>query len=71
MAAPNDGKLRGPALDGSDQEESVDHVAFAKSRDPDAELHTDDEKDTLYSDGLDVEDDSETLADTRGIVHRG
>jgi hypothetical protein len=38
---------------------------------PDAELHLDDEKDTLYEDGLEVEDDSETLADTKGIVNRG
>ena len=71
MAAPNDSKLRGPGLDGSDQKESVDHVPFAKSRDADAELHLDGEKDTLYSDGVDVEDDSETLADTRGMVNRG
>jgi hypothetical protein len=40
-------------------------------RSPDSELHLDDEKDTLYDDGLDVEDDSETLADTKGIVNRG
>ena len=34
---------------------------------PDTELHLDGESDSLYSDGLDVEDDSgETLAGTRG-----
>jgi hypothetical protein len=71
MADPNDTRLRGKDLDGADQKDAVDHVEFAKKRNPDAELHIDDEKDTLYNDGLDVEDDSETLAGTRGNVYRG
>jgi len=49
----------------------VDHTEFAEARDPDTELHLDDEKDTLYNDGLDIEDDSETLADTKGNTNRG
>jgi hypothetical protein len=34
-------------------------------------LHLDDEKDSLYDDGLDVEDDSETFADTHAERHTG
>ncbi len=64
-------RLHGTELEGSEQKDSVDHVEYAKKRNPDAELHLDGEKDTLYQDGLDIEDDSETLADTRGNVHRG
>jgi hypothetical protein len=71
MENPNDARLRGKDLDGSEQPDAVDHVEFAKKRNPDAELHLDDEKDTLYNDGLDVEDDSLTLADTRGMSNRG
>jgi hypothetical protein len=71
MGDENDSRLRGRNLDGSDQPEAADHVRFAKKRNPDAELHLDDEKDTLYSDGLDIEDDSQTLADTRGATHKG
>jgi hypothetical protein len=51
--------------------EAVDHVARAKKRNPDDELHLDGEKDSLYADGLDVEDDSLTPADTKGMSHRG
>ena len=71
MENPNDTRLRGKDLNGSEQVEAVDHVEFAKKRKPDAELHLDGEKDTLYNDGLDVEDDSLTLADTRGMSNRG
>lgn len=39
---------------------------FAKTRNPDTELHIDGEEDTVISDGLDVGDDSETLSGTRG-----
>jgi hypothetical protein len=35
-------------------------------RNPDTELRVDDEEDTLYDDGLDIEEDDETLAGTRG-----
>jgi hypothetical protein len=61
MPTSPDTQLRGDA---------ADHDELKKTG-PDSELHLDDEKDTLYDDGLDVEDDSETLADTKGIVHRG
>jgi hypothetical protein len=64
-------KLRGKSLDGAEQKNAVDHPAYEKARNPDTELRLDGEEDTLYQDGLEVEDDSETLADTRGNVHRG
>jgi hypothetical protein len=60
-------RLRGAALDGSEQKSAADHTRYEERRKPDAELHLDGEPDSLYSDGLDVEDDSgETLAGTRG-----
>ena len=37
-----------------------------KRRNPDRELRLDGEKDTLYTDDLDTEEDSEPLAGTRG-----
>jgi hypothetical protein len=51
-------KLRGDALTGSEQKRAVDHSTFEKERNPDTELHLDNEEDTLYNDGLEVEDDT-------------
>ena len=34
------------------------HTAFEKARNPDATLHLDGEEDTLYDDGLELDDDS-------------
>jgi hypothetical protein len=60
-------KLRGNALQGAEQKSAVDHTAYEEGRNPDTELHLDGEKDDLYDDGLDLEDESdETLAGTRG-----
>lgn len=59
-------KLRGKALKGVDQPTAVDHGAHEKTRDPDAELHLDDEKDDLYADGLDIDDDAPPPAGTDG-----
>jgi hypothetical protein len=60
-------KLRGSALSGSEQKSSADHTTYEERRNPDTELHLDGETDSLYHDGLDLEDDSgETLAGTRG-----
>jgi hypothetical protein len=59
-------KLRGGALKGSEQKSAVDHTTYEKARNPDTELHLDGEEDTLYNDGLDVDEDSDTLAGTRG-----
>jgi len=71
MGNANESRIRGKNLDGSEQKEAVDHGSYTKNRNADAELHLDDEKDTLYDDGLDVEDDSETFADTKGSTNRG
>ena len=71
MGNANDSRLRGKALEGADQKDAVDHADFEKTRNPDTELRLDGEEDTLYDDGLDVEDDTETLADTHGQVNRG
>jgi len=60
-------KLRGAALQGSEQRKAADHSTYEKTRNPDTELHLDGESDSLYNDGLDIEEDSDdTLAGTRG-----
>jgi hypothetical protein len=66
MGNSDETRLRGKDLEGSERTAAPDHVKYAKKRNPDAEVQLDDEKDTLYNDGLDVEDDSLTLADTKG-----
>ncbi len=64
-------RLRGKGLGGSDQKRAVDHTQREKTRDPDAVLHLDDEKDTLYEDGLDVDEDPGLLAGTDGNPNKG
>jgi hypothetical protein len=49
--------LRGDALDGPEQKRAADHTAYQGKRNPDGVVRVDGEKDTLYKDGLDVEDD--------------
>jgi hypothetical protein len=71
MAKNDEERLRGAKLDGSEQVTAVDHAAKAATSKPDAEVHVDGEDDSLYGDGLDIGDDSETLADTHGMNHRG
>jgi hypothetical protein len=61
-----DSTLRGAALEGSEQKKSVAHTAFEKTRNPDATLHLDGEEDTLYDDGLELEDDSGPLTGKDG-----
>lgn len=39
---------------------------YEKTRNPDTELRLDGEKDSLYDDGLDIDEDTDTLAGTRG-----
>jgi hypothetical protein len=58
--------LRGSALDGSEQEKSVAHAAFDKTRNTDSTLRLDGEEDTLYEDGLEVEDGSGPLTGKDG-----
>jgi hypothetical protein len=53
----NDPELRGDALDGPEQKRAADHTAYQGKRNPDGVVRVDGEKDTLYKDGLDVEDD--------------
>ena len=53
--------LRGAALDGSEQEKSVAHTAFQKNRSTDTTLRLDGEEDTLYDDGLDVDESAPAL----------
>jgi len=58
--------LRSSALDGSERKKSVAHTAYEKARNPDATLHLDDEEDTLYDDGLELDDDSAPLTGKDG-----
>jgi hypothetical protein len=60
-------RIRGGALDGSEGKGAADHDSYEKRRNPDTELHLDGEEDSLYDDGLDLEEeDPDTLAGTRG-----
>lgn len=63
-------KLRGTALKGSEQRDAVDHSEYEKERNPDTELHIDGEADSLFSDGLDIEENFDTLAGTDGSSAR-
>jgi hypothetical protein len=58
-------KLRGVALDGSERQRAVDNPAYEKARDPDAVVRVDNEKDSLYTDGLELENDLPVLGNTR------
>jgi hypothetical protein len=59
-------KLRGDALAGSERKRAADHTTYEKTRNPDAVLRDGDEEDTLYSDGLEVDDDAAPLGTPRG-----
>jgi hypothetical protein len=58
--------LRGDKLSGVDRKNAVDHVAYEKARNTDTTLRLNGEKDTLYDDGLDVEDSSAPLTGIAG-----
>jgi hypothetical protein len=51
-------QLRGDALTGPEQKRAVDHATSKEGRNPDTELHVDNEEDTLYNDGVELEDDT-------------
>ncbi len=51
-------ELRGGSLDGSEQKRAVDHTVYKKDHNPDTVLRVDDEEDTLYQDGIELEDDT-------------
>lgn len=59
-------ELRGDSLAGSERRRAADHTAYEKRRNPDAVVRTDDEEDTLYDDGLELEDDTPPLGTTGG-----
>lgn len=63
-------KLRGAALGGSESKNAPDHSDYERERNPDTELHLDGEKDTLYSDGIDVDEELDTWAGTDGSLGR-
>jgi hypothetical protein len=54
-------KLRGEALAGSERNRAADHTQYDKKRNPDKVVRVDGEEDTLYSDGLEVEDDTSPM----------
>ena len=58
--------LRGSKLSGSDRQNAVDHVAYEKTRNTDTTLRLDGEEDTLYEDGLEIEDKSGPLTGQGG-----
>jgi hypothetical protein len=58
--------LRGDRLSGVDRNNAVDHVAYEKTRNTDTTLRLNGEKDTLYDDGLEVEDSSGPLTGKDG-----
>jgi hypothetical protein len=59
-------RLRGRALEGSEQRQAVDHTAYDKTRNTDSTLRLDGEEDTLYDDGLELDDDSPPLTGKDG-----
>lgn len=59
-------KLRGDALDGSERDRAVDHAEYEKKRNPDAVLRLNGEEDTLYNDGLEVDESAPALITTPG-----
>jgi hypothetical protein len=58
--------LRGGSLSQDEKHATVDEVARQKSQDTDAVLRTDDEEDTLYEDGLELENKSRPLTGING-----
>jgi hypothetical protein len=59
-------RLRGGSLSNDERHATVDDVARQKSQDTDAVLRTDDEEDTLYEDGLEVDSKSRPLTGING-----
>lgn len=59
-------RLRGGPLSRAERRGPVDGVAQRQSEDTDQVLRTDDENDTLYEDGLDLENDSRPLTGVNG-----
>lgn len=58
--------IRGRDLAGSERDQAVDHLDYAQRRKSDNVVRTDGEKDTLYEDGLELDDDSDPLTGVNG-----
>jgi len=65
-ATAGERRLRGGDLGGSEKTRAVDHVNYEEQRNTDTELRLNEEEDSLYDDGLDIEEDDSPLAGTRG-----
>jgi hypothetical protein len=65
-ATSDERRLRGANLGGSEKNRAVDHEEYEKERNADTELRLNDEQNSLYDDGLDIEEDDAPLAGTRG-----
>ncbi len=60
--------LRGDAISGSEREKAADHSTYMKKRNPDKVVRVDGEEDTLYDDGLEVEDNTPPMGTDRGAT---
>lgn len=69
-SADNSGenKLRGGALSGSERPQAADHTKYSQQRNPDTEVRVDGEEDTLYGDGLELEDDTPPMINNDGTI---
>jgi hypothetical protein len=54
-------ELRGDSLDGSERDRAAGHTTYKKKTDPDKVVRADQENDDLYSDGLEVGDNTPPL----------
>jgi hypothetical protein len=61
-------KLRGSTLNGAERRRAADHTKYSQQRNPDTEVRVDNEEDTLYADGLELEDDTPPLTNNDGTV---
>jgi hypothetical protein len=59
-------RLRGGSLSRNERRGTVDSVAADKGQDTDKVVRTDDEEDTLYQDGLKLENDSRPFTGING-----
>jgi hypothetical protein len=59
-------QIRGRDLKGSERDQAADHVDSAQRRKADSVIRTDGEKDTLYEDGIELDDDSDPLTAING-----
>jgi hypothetical protein len=59
-------RLRGGSLTRNERGTAVDSVAQQEAENTDEVLRTDDEEDTLYDDGLELENDSRPLTGING-----